>query len=101
MEDITTELRHLLDWIAEHDDDASNAAIDLQILLDAPGHGLDAELIYGAIFEDKDDFPTIDPDIARNSAMGMLVVHLYSGVELIRDALPAFHARPENGGGQV
>ena len=101
MEDIETELRSVLDWISEHDDDASNAAIDLQILMDGPGHGLDVELIYAAIFEDEDDFPTIDPEMARNSATGMLMVQLYSRIELVRNALPAFYARPEEGADQV
>ena len=90
MNDTEAKLRHLLNWIAEHDDDAANAAIDLQILAANGGHGLEAELIYDAIFDEDDDFPTIDPDIARHSATGMLLVHLYSRVELVRAALPAF-----------
>lgn len=101
MEDIETELRSVLDWISEHDYDASNAAIDLQILLDGPGHGLDVELIYAAIFEDEDDFPTIDTEMARNSATGMLLVHLYSRIELVRNALPVFYARPKGGADEV
>lgn len=101
MDTTEAELRDVLDWIAEHDDDAANAAIDLQILVDGPGHGLDVELIYAAIFEEEDDFPTIDPDMARNSATGMLLVHLYSRIELVRNALPAFYARPKGGAGQV
>ena len=95
------ELLHLLEWVAEHDTDAHNAAYDLVDLVLPGGHGLDAGMIWNAIFEEEDDFRASEPSTTPFGPMAILLDHLYWRISLVRAALPAYLARSNTMGESV